>query len=254
MKSVVTAILAVSLIACNSTQTRKNTDLIQQNLKGKVQTLEERTTNFDSSGKAKSDSTISISGFNAEGYNTTYTAKDSSGKITVSQTISHNPDGTTSEVKATKDGKQTFRVTIETDGKGNYTTAKSYDSTDKQDSYYTDLKTNEYGITYAGKQYFMGGKIKSTFDMKYEGPNFVGGVATDSTGKPSYQGTVKLNEKGDAIEEHYTTHEKDSTITKNPTYKYDSYDDKGNWTQRTTTDDKGKKTTVVKRTLTYYKD
>jgi len=254
MKSVVMALLAVSLIACNSNQPRKNTDLIQQNLKGKVQILEERTTNFDSSGKAKADSTVGISGYNAEGYNTTYTAKDSSGKITLSQTISHNSDGTTSEVKGTKDGKQTFRVTIETDGKGNYTTAKSYDSTDKQDSYYSDLKTNEYGITYAGKQHFMSGKIKSTFDMKYEGPNFVGGLATDSTGKPSYQGTVKLNEKGDAMEEHYTSREKDSTITKDLMYKYDSYDDKGNWTQRTTTDAKGKQTSIVKRTFTYYKD
>ncbi len=254
MKKMIIALLAVSLIACNSTQTRKNTDIIQQNLKGKVQTLEERTTNFDSTGKAKSDSAINISDFNAEGYITTYTSKDSSGKITVNQTIAHNADGTTSEVKNTKDGKQTFRVTIDVDKNGNYTGAKTYDSTNKQDSYYTDFKTNEYGITYAGKQHFMNGKLKNTFDMKYEGPNFVGGTATDSTGKISYQGTVKLNEKGDAIEEHYTTHEKDSTITKNLTYKYDSYDDKGNWTQRTTSDDKGKQITIVKRIFAYYKD
>ncbi len=254
MKSLFVVLLAVSLIACNSTQTRKNTDIIQQNLKGKIQTLEERTTNFDSTGKAKADSTVNTSGFNADGYITTYTVKDSSGKITLSQTISHNADGSTSEVKNTKDGKQTFRVTIDVDKNGNYTAAKTYDSTDKQDSYYTDFKTNEYGITYVGKQHFMNGKIKSTFDMKYEGPNFVGGIATDSTGKPSYQGTVKLNEKGDAIEEHYTTHEKDSTISKNLMYKYDSYDDKGNWTQRTTTDDKGKQTVIVKRIFSYFKD
>lgn len=100
----------------------------------------------------------------------------------------------------------------------------------------------------------MNGKIKSTFDMKYDGPNFVGGTSTDSTGKPSYQGTVKLNDKGDAIEEHSTTREKDSTKTQNLTYKYDSYDDKGNWTQRTTSNDKGKPTVIVKRIFTYYKD
>jgi inorganic pyrophosphatase len=46
---------------------------------------------------------------------------------------------------------------------------------------------------------------------------------------------------------------KDSTTTKTTTFKYDSYDEQGNWTQRTTFDDKGKATKVIKRTHTYYK-
>lgn len=51
MKSLIIAVLAVSFIACNSNpetgEAHKNTDLIQQNLKGNVQTLAERNINFD---------------------------------------------------------------------------------------------------------------------------------------------------------------------------------------------------------------
>jgi hypothetical protein len=258
MKKVIMAAFAVSLLACNSnlktTEARKNTDLIQSNLKDKVQSLEERTVNFDSTGRMKADSTANISSFNEEGYITNYISKDSSGKTTLEQIISHNADGTVSEWKNTKDGKEVFRLTTEVDNKGNYTGGKTYDSTGKQDSYYTDLKTNEFGIVYAGKQHFMNGKLKSTFDMKYDGSNFLGGTATDSTGKTSYVGTIRLNDKGDAIEEHSTTREKDSTKTQNLTYKYDSFDDKGNWTQRTAHNDKGKPTIMVRRIFTYYKN
>lgn len=258
MKPVIIAALAVSLIACNNDQkataVRKNTDLIQQNLKGRVENLEEITVNLDSTGQLKADSTVNTTRFNEEGYVTKYTSKDSTGKTILEQTISRNPDGTFSEAKNTKDGKQIYRLVTEVDESGNYTGGKTYDSTGKQDGYYKDLKTNEYGIVYAGKQHFMNGNIKSTFDMKYEGANFVGGASTDSTGKISYQGTVKLNEKGDPIEEQSTSRENDSITTKNLTYKYDSYDDKGNWTQRTAYNDKGEPTIILRRIFTYYKD
>jgi hypothetical protein len=47
---------------------------------------------------------------------------------------------------------------------------------------------------------------------------------------------------------------KDSTTNKITKYRYDSYDDKGNWTQRTETDENGKPVKIVKRTITYYKE
>lgn len=258
MRSVIIAALAVSLLACNSDQrtiqVRNNTDLIRQNLKGKVQTLDDRTVNLDSIGRSKADSTVNTTSFNEEGYVTNYTSKDSSGKTIFEQTISRNADGTFSEVKDTKDGKLISRLVSEIDKNGKYSGGKTYDSTGKQDGYYTGLKTNEYGIVYAGKEHFMNGNIKATFDSKYEGAHLVGNTYTDSTGKTNYENTVKLNEKGDAIEEHSTTREKDSTKTQHLTYKYDSYDDKGNWTQRTTYNDKGKPTVILRRTITYYKD
>ncbi len=153
------------------------------------------------------DSIVNVTDFDEKGYQTKNSTKNASGKTTSEQTITHNADGTFAEMTTMKNGKQTFKLVTELkDGK--YTGGKSYDSTGKQDSYYTDLKTNEYGIVYAGKQHFMNDKIKSTFDMKYEGSNFIGGTATDSTGKTSYSGTLKLNDKGDPIEETTTTLEK----------------------------------------------
>ena len=257
MKKLFVFCIVISFFACNSndkkTEAAKNTDLIQQNLKGKVQKVEETTVNIDSTGKMKPDSSTSVNEFDEKGYQTKYSTKDSSGTLTSEQNISHNDDGTFKEMTTTAKGKQTFKLVTEVkDGK--YTGGKSYDSTGKQDSYYTDLKTNDYGIVYAGKQHFMNDKIKSTFDMKYDGPNFIGGTATDSTGKTTYTGSVKLNDKGNAAEETSTTLDKGVTKTEVVTYKYDSYDDKGNWTQRTTDNDKGKPTKVVKRTYTYYKD
>lgn len=257
MKKLFVFYLVISSIGCNSndkkTESAKNTDLIQQNLKGKVQQLEEITVIIDSTGKMKPDSSITVTEFDAKGYQTKYSTKDSSGKVTSEQNISHNDDGTFKEMTTTKNGKQIFKLTTEAkDGK--YTGGKSYDSTGNQDSYYTDLKTNEYGIVYAGKQHFMNDKIKSTFDMKYDGPNFIGGTATDSTGKTTYTGTVKLDDKGNPVEEKSTTLEKGITKTEVLTNKYGSYDDKGNWTQKTTYNDKDKPTKVVKRTYSYSKD
>ena len=250
-------VLAFSFVACNSgdkkNDTLSNTDLIQQNLKGKVQRFEDNATIIDSLGKSKVDSTISITDFDERGYQSTYTTKDLTGKVTMEQQMKHNPDGTFSEMITKKNGKQTESLVTEAkDGK--YTSGKTYDSTGKQDSYYTDLKTNENGVVYAGKQHFMDDRIKSTFDMKYDGPHFLGGTTTDSTGKTIYTGTVKLNDKGDAMKENMTTVEKDITKKEILTYKYDSYDDKGNWTQRTTYNDKGKPTKIIKRTFSYFKD
>ena len=257
MKKLFVFCIVISFLACNSndkkTETAKNSDLIQQNLKGKVQKLEETTVIIDSTGKMKPDSSTGITEFDEKGYQTKYSNKDSSGKITMEQNMSRNEDGTFKEMTTTTKGKQTFKLVTEVkDGK--YTGGKSYDSTGKQDSYYTDLKTNEYGIVYAGKQHFMNDKIKSTFDMKYDGPNFIGGTATDSTGKTTYTGTVKLNDKGNPAEESTTTLDKGVTKTEVVTYKYDSNDDKDNWTQRTSYNDKNKPIKVIKRSYTYYKD
>ena len=70
----------------------------------------------------------------------------------------------------------------------------------------------------------------------------------------SYTGSVKVNDKGDPIDEMSTTRQKDSTKTERMTYKYDSYDDSGNWTQRTTYNEKGKSSKIVKRTFIYFKE
>lgn len=246
-------------VACNnsaevkSASYAKNTDIVQQNLKGKVQEFQETSYTIDSAGKNKMDSLVNVNDFDEKGYQTKYQTKDSSGKVHTDQSLSRDADGNMTELTSTNNGKPDFKLVTEIkDGK--YTGAKTYDSTGKQDSYYTDLATNDNGVVYAGKQHFMDGRMKATFDFKYDGPIYVSGSATDSTGKVSYSGSVKVNDKGDPVSETSTTRQKDSTKTVNSTYQYDSYDSAGNWTQRTTYNDKGKPTKIVKRTFTYYKD
>jgi len=248
------------LIGCNNSakvnavSMAKNSDVTQQNLEGKVQRIEETSYAIDSAGVNKKDSLVNTNEFDEKGYQAKYFTKDSSGKIHTDQTVTHNENGTFTSMTTITDGKQTFKLTTEFDKDGKYTGGKSYDSTGKQDSYYTDLATNEYGIVYAGKQHFMDGRIKSTWDLKYDGIVYVSGTSTDSTGKVSYSGSVKVNDKGDPIDEISATREKDSTKTEKMTYKYDNYDDTGNWTQRTTYNEKGKPSKIVKRSFTYYKD
>jgi len=64
---------------------------------------------------------------------------------------------------------------------------------------------------------------------------------------------VKYNDKGEQIERSNTDVGKDSTTTTVIKYTYESHDDMGNWTQRTTWNDKGKATSIAKRTIAYRK-
>ena len=257
MKNIVLLASVVVFASCgvnhDSTQSRKNTDLIQQNLKGKVEVMEEHIVNYDSTGKAKGDSSVNTTHFNPEGYITSVSGKDSSGKTTWEQAMSHNAAGFVTEMKSFKNGKPTSTVSI-TSNDSAYLEAKTFDSTGKQDGYYTDLKTNAYGQVFSGTEHFMNGKVKSTFESNYEDAFYVGGKSTDSTGKTSYEGTAKKNDQGFLAEEHYMTLEKDSSIMHDNTYKYGSMDEKGNWIQRTAFDGKGKQTNQVTRVITYYKD
>lgn len=231
--------------------TLMNSDLLQQNLKGKVKTMTETSTTIDSTGLQKPDSLINYTSFDEKGYQTGYLTKDSSGKVVSEQFSARNDSGLVTEFGTKKEGKLVSRVVTEIrDGK--YVGGKRFDSTGKQDGYYKDLMQNEYSIVYSGKLYDMNDKLKETFDMKYDKTHFLGGKTTDSTGKTTYEGTAKVNDKGDVAEEAYTYDEAGKSKTEKKTYKYDTYDDKGNWTQRTTYDDKDKPTKVVKRSLTYY--
>ena len=233
-------------------ETAMTSDLVQQNLKGKVKSITETTTNIDSTGVEKQDSLTNHTSFDEKGYQTAYLKKDSSGKVVSEEFASRNDAGLVTEFGTKKNGKIISRVETEISEDGKYLGGKRYDSTGKQDGYYKDLMQNDYAIVYYGKLFDMNDKLKETFDMKYDKTHFLGGKVTDSTGKATYEGTAKVNDKGDMSEEEYTYVEDGKSKTEKKTYKYDNYDDKGNWTQRTTYDDKNKRTQVVKRSLVYY--
>jgi hypothetical protein len=246
------------IASCNNSTTiksaeaAKNTDVLQQNLLGKVQRIEQSTFTVDSTGKSKQDSLVSIMDFDEKGYQPAYSTKDLSGKMHAEQTFKHDDKGTFLEMVSKKDGKPDSRLVTEIDKDGKYMGGKRYDSTGKQDGYYTDLMTNEYGAVYAGKFHKMNGDVFSSWNSSFKGPLYIGGSSSDSMGKVSYIDSVKLDEKGNPVEDALTTKRSADAKTEKTSFKYDAFDEQGNWTQRTSYNEKGKATKIEKRTITYY--
>ena len=253
MKKFFSLFVAGSFIASCNTNPMKSSDVLQQNLRGAVRQLEETSYTLDSSGNKKIDSSIRIILFDNTGYATGYMNRDASGKITFNESAIHYDNGAIKEFVDVIDGKQVEKMSIEIDKNGNYSAINTFDSLNNQISYYTDIKENDYGIIYAIKQHFMNGKIQSGFDLKYSRAILIGGVYTDSLGKASYTFNQKLNKKGDPIEQTSTTSGSGLLKCQTITYKYDGYDDAGNWIQCTTFNNVGKPIKIVKRAFVYYK-
>jgi hypothetical protein len=252
------------LMACNdqtktataaAEATRKNTDMITQNLKGKVQSINESSYAVDSMGKmGNQDSLTNTSEFTEPGYQSRYITKDNAGKIKEEQTIAQYENGAVKEFMTKKDGKQAGKWEIILDSSGNYKEARVYDSANKMTSYWTDLSQDEYGQVTKGTKYTPDHKMKSMFENSYKNGIFTGSINRDSSGKETFRSSIQLDEKGNAVSMTSTTKMKDTTKTETKTYKYDNMDEKGNWTQRTVYNEKGKPVKIEKRTYTYYKD
>jgi hypothetical protein len=137
---------------------------------------------------------------------------------------------------------------------GNYSGARSFDSTGKMDSYYTDLTSNDYGQLTSFRQFKPDSILKMSVTSTYAKQLFTGNSVKDSSGKETYSSKITLDDKNNVIENTTKEVTKDSTINKTIKYHYDIFDDKGNWTQRTEMDENGKPVQIDKRTITYYKN
>ena len=233
----------------------KNTDLLGDNLLGKVEQTTETTYKTDSTGKmgAQDSCCVIQQKYDEKGYGTVYFSNNKAGTEKEETIITHNDKGLFSSQKTTKNGKPVSMISVEFDN-GKYSGAQSFDSTNKMDFYYTDLTTNDYDRLTGYKQYKADSIFKMSMTNTYDKQYLKGQSAKDSAGKETYSSTLKLDDKNNLIE--ITTKEvtKDATINKTTKYRYDSFDDKGNWTQRTEMDENGKPVKIVKRTITYYKD
>ena len=232
-----------------------NSDLLKQNLKGHIQHYEEIGFRADSAGKSgMQDSLVLMYGFDNKGYQTRFQSLYPNGHVKDEQTIDHYPNGAAKEVVNKTLGKQTFRMEILLDKDGRYNTAKAYDSTNQLTSYYKEITQNEYGEVLSGNQYHTDNSLQASFSTTYDKANYTGNTNKDSTGNIKYSVKATLNDKGEPVELVTTTYKKDGTITNEKVkYRYDTYDANGNWTQRTTLDDKDKPVKVTKRIYAYYK-
>jgi len=248
--------IAVIAAACNEKPSSSENlhkpvpDLLSENLKGKVQQVETETYLIDSAtgkmGKLESKFTEK---YNDDGYAISYnnyTTKDSTTTLTT-QDIDSN--GYFRGNKTTKNDKPLSSMTVVMDS-GKYKLATSYDSTGKEDVFYDDIVTNDYGQVLSATGHHPDSTLKMTFKSNFDSIYYVGGENKDSVGKVTYSSTTKLDDKRNPVESNEMNVTKDSTTKTNTTYAYDSWDDHGNWTQQTTTEN-GKPKRIIKRTITY---
>jgi hypothetical protein len=223
---------------------QKNTDLVQQNLKGAVQRTVDTPYKADSTGNigAMDSCCVETQELNDSGYVTKYYSKNNSGATKTEQTFMHYPN----------DGKLSGRIAITIDDNGNYKEAVSYDSTGKQDGYYTDLKQNEFGEITNGKQYKMDSTLKYQWENNFDKNGQYLGGHSDSAGKVTYTSTTTLDSNGNPVKSISMSMVKDTAKYDTTMYRYDKYDGQGNWIQRTALNASGKPVKIVKREITYY--
>ncbi len=256
-----TCIAGIALIAtaCNqkpSSSAEENkhmaaSDIRSENLKGSIQQLETDTYTIDSTtgkmGKLESKSTET---YNDSGYTTSYsnyTAKDSSTTVT---NYNHDANGFVTDVSTTKNGKQVSSMKISVDSLGKYSLATSFDSTGKEDVFYDDISSNDFGQVLSAKGHHADSSLKMTFSNTFDSIYYTGGESKDSVGKATYSNTIKLNDKKDPAQMDETNVTKDSTTKTNTIYVYETSDDHGNWTQQNISEN-GKPKKIVKRIISY---
>lgn len=254
------AFVAGLLVACSNSKDKqvevKYHDLKMERMNGDIIAIEETPYKTDSTGKAgEMDSCcIAYSELDENGNYIRYTEKDSKGTIKNQFSYTHYPDGMWKGYVQTKDGKSAGTMETMADAKGNYTMAISYDSANKVDRKYTGLTQNENAQVLTWKGYDKDSVFREEGILAYDKGLQTSFTLKDSVGKVKQESTFKYNDKGEQTEVNSTTVTKDSTTKKLTKYSYDTHDDKGNWTQRTEWDDKGKPVKIVKRVYTYKKD
>ncbi len=250
------------LISCNNAGDKsaekkvKYVDLVNEQLKGDIESIEDTPYQVDSSGKATTmDSCcIEVTSYDENGNAVKYTSKDSKGTLKKESVYSRHESGLWIGGTDTKEGgKPTGSMKVGVDEKGQYTIAQAFDSAGKLDVYYTTVAQNEYGQVLGWKEYDKDSVFRQQGESKYDKNLFKEFTIKDSVGKIKNTSSSKYNDKGELIESSNTNITKDSTTTKVTKYTYEAHDDKGNWTERKEWNDKGKATKVTKRVYTYRK-
>jgi hypothetical protein len=252
-------LVMASVIAFSCSESKqeaaKNTDWLQNNLLGKVEQTTETTYKTDSTGKTgDQDSCCVITlKYDEKGYASVYTSVDKAGTGKDEGVFSHDDKGGFTGQKFTKNGKPQSSLTVQIEN-GKPSGAQDFDSANKMTFYYTDITLNDDLLLTGFKQYKPDSTLKMSLSNTYDKQIVKGTVIKDSVGKETFSSEQKLDDKNNVIESITKEVTKDSTTNKTTKYRYDSSDDKGNWTQKTEMDEKGKPVKITKRTITYYKD
>ncbi len=233
----------------------KNADVRADNLNGNVQQTVSTDYKVDTSGNAGEQDSCCVvtSKYDEKGYITEYDQDDKTGENKQQETFTHYDNGAMKDLKVFKNAKTISSISVGIDSAGNYTIAQEYDSASKPQFYYTDISQNGYGQLTGMKKYNADSTLNSSMVSDFNNSIFTGSETKDSLGKVINSSIVKLDNKNNVVERDSKNVTNDSTVNKVVKYKYDSFDDQGNWTQRTELDENGKPVKITKRDITYYK-
>ena len=255
------SILAMAVMvafSCNQKKQElpKNADVLADNLKGHVEQTTATDYKVDSTGKTgEQDSCCVVKvKYDAKGYITGYSSDNKAGTNKEEGTFAHYDNGAIKDIKNSKNGNLSSTILVRIDKDGKYSGAEEYDSLNKMKFYYSGFSQNDYGQLTAMKKYNADSTLSSTMSNNFDKQIYKGGEEKDSTGKIIFSSIVKLDNKNNTIESDTKNVSKDSTTNKVTKYKYDSFDDKDNWTQRTELNENSRPVKIVKRTITYYKE
>lgn len=245
------------VLACNNAKKDETKvsfrDLDSENLKGDVSSVEESPFKTDSLGNiAEMDSCcVSITDYDENGNGIKQVSKDSKGTITSESVLTRHPNGLFKSISNTVKGKSTGGFETKIDENGKISWAGEIDSNGNGGMYYTNIMQNEVGEVTAWKQYDKDSVFRGEGEAKYDKHMQLSFTFKDSVGVVKNSSSVKYNDKGNQSERSNTDVGKDSTTTTVTKYTYEAHDEMGNWTQRTTWNDKGKATAISKRKITY---
>ncbi len=243
------------MISCNqqnSSKTKYN-ELLSDNMKGDIQLIEETPYQVDSSGTATmmDSCCITLTEFDVNGNTLKNSEKESSGTVKSASVFTRHENGLFASVLNTEKGKTKNSFKLSFDESGSWNTGEAFDSSGKLEFYYDGIGHNEFGQVTSWIQHKPDSSLGVSANLKYNKNLQTEMTMKDSSGKVMNTTTSKYNDQGEQIETTNVNVGKDSTTTKTTTFKYDTHDEQGNWTQRTTFDEKGKATKVVKRVYTY---
>ena len=248
--------ISAILFSCNEKKKSfaQNADVLADNLNGNVQQTISTDYKVDSTGKiGEQDSCcIVVTKYDEKGYITEYDNNDKATPNKKSETFTHDGSGLMKNIKTTTDGNLSSSISVQSDN-GKYTIARELDSANKLKFYYTDISQNDYGQLTGMKKFNADSTLSGTMSSTFNKQILTGNEMKDSVGKVVYASTVKLDDKNNPIETTEKNVTKDSTTNTVIRYKYDSFDNQGNWTQRTEIDVNGKPKKITKREITYYK-
>ena len=262
MKKILIIMTGVFVLACNNGKDKKTdakikfNDLVAENLKGNILSIEEYPYKTDSTGKAgeRDSCCVLINVYDNNGNNSGWATKDNNGNIREEEITIRYPNGMWNIQKFQKYRKTTYAIEAKMDDKNKYTIINEYNSSGVVEFYYTGIVQNEVGQILGWKQFNKDSVFTGVGETQYNNYQKTGFIFKDTTGKVRTSNSFKYNEKGELIEKINSNLVNDSMKTVVTKFTYQSYDSTGNWTQRTTWNEKGNATTITKRVYVYRKE